>query len=190
MPDTIKDRSEHLFNEWKECRSSIERFDKIIVDIRKYGFTLLTGLLSADAFLFAKLPELSLEGKAAVSILMMVLIYALFMVDRYHEIFLRGAVQRAKVIESELELGLTTTISKVSEDTKTDTWGVKLYKWFIFASAVPPLATTVKFDLADVEAKWGFIIFMILVMFFFCGLIWRYDHLTRPDVKRKPRNSR
>lgn len=185
MPNAIKEGSGHLFDEWAECRNSIARFDKIIVDIRKYGFSLITGLLSADAFFFAKLPQLPPEGKAGVSVVMMMLIYALFLVDRYHEIFLRSTVKRAEVIESELMLNLTTTISNVSEDAGTDTSGAKLYKWFIVVSAVPALATTVKLELADIMAKGVFIIFMILEISFFLICILRYDHKTRPYVKGK-----
>ena len=38
--------------EWKECRSTIDRFDKILVDLRKTGFGFVTALVSAAAFLF------------------------------------------------------------------------------------------------------------------------------------------
>lgn len=58
MPDKEKERAEAVCNEWNECRCSIARFDTIIVDIRKYGFTLITGPLTADAFLFVKVSEL------------------------------------------------------------------------------------------------------------------------------------
>lgn|GEM_PF-4302790 len=33
-----------LINEWKESRLSIDRFDKITVDLRKYGFSITTRL--------------------------------------------------------------------------------------------------------------------------------------------------
>ena len=109
--------------EWKECRQSIDRFDKIIVDLRKYGFSLVTGLLTAVSFLFIGIHDLSPIGKVGISVLMMLLIYALFIVDRYHEVFLRCAAKRAEIIEGLLKFGLTKEISKYSNNANSDTWG-------------------------------------------------------------------
>ena len=49
----FSERRDYL--EWKECRSSIGRFDEAITSIRKYGFTLVTALLSADGYIYYKL---------------------------------------------------------------------------------------------------------------------------------------
>ena len=38
-----------LAEEWLECRVTIGRFDGYLADIRKYGFTLVTLLLTASA---------------------------------------------------------------------------------------------------------------------------------------------
>ena len=86
------------------------RFDKLIVDVRKYGFTLITGLLTASAFAFVKLDSLSVPDAAriGVSLVLMVLVLGLFTVDRYLEIFLRSAVTRARALETTLASGSPT----------------------------------------------------------------------------------
>lgn len=183
MSNTIKDDNQYLLEEWKECRASIDRFDGIIVDIRKYGFTLITGMLTADAFLFVKMSELSFTGKISISILTMVLVFALFVVDRYHEVFLRGAVQRAKEIEDTLrkklisDISLTCKISDLSEINKTDTWGARTYSIFIAASAIPSWTTTVENSL-NIKENMKLLIITIVAVLIFEALIWIY-HLTR-----------
>lgn len=183
MSNATKNDNQYLLEEWKECRASIDRFDGIIVDIRKYGFTLITGMLTADAFLFVKMSELSFTGKISISILTMVLVFALFIVDRYHEVFLRGAVQRAIEIEDTLRkklisnISLTSKIRYVSENKKTDTWGISTYSIFIAASAIPAWTTTIE-NLPDIKENMILLIVTIVFVFIFEALIWIY-HITR-----------
>lgn len=83
--------------EWQECRNTIGRLDSTIADFRKYGFTLVTGLITANAFLGQQTP-----GPAtmiAVPAAIMMLIAVLFAVDRYYTVLLSGAVERALDIE-------------------------------------------------------------------------------------------
>lgn len=176
MSNTEKDVNSYLFEEWKECRSSIARFDEIIIDIRKYGFTIITGLLSADAFLFAKVEELQPREKVVISIVMMALIFALFVVDRCYEVFLLGAVKRAKKIEDALGLGLSTDIQRLTEKAKTDSWGITLYILFIIVSIFPPLATTVEPNLEDIRANLSLIYVMVLATSIFLLLIFIYHY--------------
>ncbi len=178
MSNTEKDINSYLFEEWKECRSSIARFDEIIINIRKYGFTIITGLLSADAFLFAKVEGLQPREKAAISIVMMALIFSLFVVDRCYEVFLLGAVKRAKKIEEALGLGLSTDIQRLTEKARTDSWGITLYILFIIVSVFPPLATTVELNLDDMKANLGFICVMVLATIIFLALISKYHNLS------------
>ena len=91
-----------LMSEWSECRKSIERFDTTIVDLRKYGFTLVTLLITAEAYFFTSGEAMSFQSRAAASFVIMVLILALYIIDRCQENFLRGAVARACEIEQEL----------------------------------------------------------------------------------------
>src|SRR5947209_11264699 len=43
-------------DEWKECRATIDRFDKLLVDLRKTGFGIITGLVAAATYLFKDAP--------------------------------------------------------------------------------------------------------------------------------------
>ena len=121
------------YQEWIVCQESIRKFDEMILDIRKYGFTLLTVLLSADGFLYAK-TEISSNHALGIYLALMILIFGLFLVDRCHEVFLRGAVQRAHEIESELGMALSLRITKFCQHLHTATWGTSLYIFFCVAN--------------------------------------------------------
>jgi hypothetical protein len=101
--------------EWEECRRTIDRFDKLLVDIRKTAFGVITTLFSAFAFLFAltttatKVPP---GTKVAVFAVICLLIVSGYGVDRVHQIWLEVAVARAKDLEERLGFALTTNISK------------------------------------------------------------------------------
>jgi hypothetical protein len=84
-------------SEWQECRKTIGRLDTTIADLRKFGFSLVTILITASNFLGQqKLPD---EGKVSVAIALMALIAVLFAIDRYYTLLLNGAVERALDIE-------------------------------------------------------------------------------------------
>ena len=83
-------------HEWQECRLTVGRFDGYLADTRKYGFTLVTVLLTANALV---IPKDAPVDRPAASIVVMVLLLALFMIDNYYWVMLRAAVQRAKDLE-------------------------------------------------------------------------------------------
>ena len=83
-------------DEWQECRLTIGRFDGYLADTRKYGFTLVTVLLTANALVT---PANSPVDRPAASIVVLALLLALFMIDNYYWVMLRASVQRAKDLE-------------------------------------------------------------------------------------------
>ena len=83
--------------EWQECRKTIGRLDATIADFRKFGFSLVTVLITASSFLGQQVP--SFENKMSVSIAIMILIAVLFAIDRYYTLLLSGAVERALDLE-------------------------------------------------------------------------------------------
>jgi hypothetical protein len=96
--------------EWKECRQTIARFDTILIDLRKYGFTIITGLLTAGSFLGFNTPTASLQ--VGVIIVTMVLIVILYWMDIYYQNLLYGAVLRAIFLELfRLDRGLSKYVS-------------------------------------------------------------------------------
>jgi hypothetical protein len=92
--------SDGWFKEWSECRALIGRFDTILSDLRKYGFTLVTGLFTASALISGLSSTTTAPGDhAAVFIGIMVLVLVLFFIDTYYETLLNGAVERALDLE-------------------------------------------------------------------------------------------
>src|ERR1700720_3379176 len=87
--------------EWQQCRDTVGRLDSTLADLRKYGFTLVTGLMTAGALLAGKAndPTLDAPSKAAVTVGLMVLVTALFGIDRPFSVIQSGVVQRAMDIE-------------------------------------------------------------------------------------------
>jgi hypothetical protein len=107
------------FEDWQECRKTIGRFDTILEDLRKFGFSIITGLLGASGFLnFLGIPTSgaapAADASAAVFITVMVLVAALFSVDTYYSVLLSGAVERALDLEDKTSsrIKVTKTLSR------------------------------------------------------------------------------
>jgi hypothetical protein len=179
--DTIGSNNNKL-DEWKECRSSIARFDEAIRDIRKFGFTMLTGILSANSYLFVTITSFSYLEKFGISIITLLLIFALFRIDRYHEIYLMGAVQTALDLEEDIGYNLTKNISSNIRNATTDEWGSGLYFGFGIITILPPLVTTIALDIKNIEANLEFIIAMIATIMVFSIIFIYYDLVTRYKV--------
>ncbi|MDV3244291.1 MAG: hypothetical protein LYZ66_03835 [Nitrososphaerales archaeon] len=104
--------------EWQAAREVLKTFDDNLHDLRKYGFTFITALLTADSLL---LPYQLIVGgsqqtlhdnvKLAVLTVTLLLIVALQVIDRNYQVFLEAAATRAVIIERRLNLELTQTIS-------------------------------------------------------------------------------
>jgi hypothetical protein len=106
-PDPITTGDDLRLQDWKECRTTAGRLDTILVDLRKVGFSIITGLLTASAFLnFLGVPTKSgsdpgTDVSAVVFITVMVLVAALFSADTYYQVLLSGAVERAMDLEAQ-----------------------------------------------------------------------------------------
>jgi len=110
-----KDSANHLA-EWKQARDVLKHFDEKLHDLRKYGFTFLTGLLAVESILIPtsfvttieKIPD---SAKFAIFTVTLILIIALHLLDRNYVVFQQAANTRAKVLERELNLELSEIIS-------------------------------------------------------------------------------
>jgi hypothetical protein len=87
---------------WQEARGTTARFDGYLVNIRMYGFTLVTVLLTANALVTTGNPAVD---RPAASIVIMALVLALFMLDNYYWELLRGAVTTTRALEDEAPEG-------------------------------------------------------------------------------------
>ena len=113
-----------VFEEWKECRFSIDRFDKILVDLRKTGFGFVTVLVSAAAYVFTGKHQ---TENAAIAAMIALLVTTLYLFDYKHQVWLRETVIYAKSLETELGYKLTTILSDKFDATKSGALGLWLY---------------------------------------------------------------
>lgn len=94
-----------FIEEWKTATSTSQEFDKMLVDLRKYGFSIITGLITAGSFLglsFDKstlLPAASSVIHIGVINVTMFLVVILFWLDIYYQNLLYGSVFRTRFLE-------------------------------------------------------------------------------------------
>ena len=98
----------------------------------------------------------------------MLLILGLFRVDRFHSVFLRAAVSRAKTLEKMLEMEVSNQISIYSGKCKTATWGNWLYisfcvaNWFLLAGVVLELSSYAELKQSYAANRWLVIISTVI----------------------------
>jgi hypothetical protein len=135
-----------LFDEMAECRTTIGRVDGSLEDLRKYGFSLITTLLTASGIAAGVTHTGSVLPVAAGTIIFLVLV--LFGLDMYYYVVLSGAVERSMDLEvaSTQRVRITTTISGYATSTHSVTAVFVMYSVFV------GLATFVGFVGGDTTA--------------------------------------
>lgn len=139
---------ELLESEWKEARASIDRFDKISADLRKYGFSLITFLITASSIAFEATGLKSPLPLLIAPFSIMILICGLFLADRYYEVLLLACVLRSRQLEDTsqeileryfsgnvyLRLNLTTFLEDNVQKTNARLFSFLIYLLFLAAS--------------------------------------------------------
>jgi hypothetical protein len=100
------------FDELAACRNAIDRMDQLLEDLRKYGFSLITALLTASGIAAGITHAGSVLPVAAATT--MFLVIALFGIDMYYHVMLSAAVERSmdlEVASAPPVIRVTTTIS-------------------------------------------------------------------------------
>ena len=118
----------HIEQEWAECRTTIGRFDGIIADLRKYGFSLVTLLLTASALITS---GNVVADRVASSSVVIVLIVVLFTMDRYWWGLLRVAVERAGQLEDILGMQLSKSLGEIARKTHNTRAATLAYMAFV-----------------------------------------------------------
>jgi hypothetical protein len=138
-------------DEWEECRKTIDRFDKILVDLRKNAFGVIGTVFSAAAVLFgypqgngaigiAVIPSV----KIAIFVVVSLLLVSAFGIDRVHQIWLEETVEHAKTLEGVIGFRLTRRISERFTASHAGLIWPTLYiallfmGWLIFFAALGP----------------------------------------------------
>lgn len=119
-------------DEWKECRATIDRCDKILVDLRKTGFGFVTAVVGVAAYVFSNSNEFA--PKAALLCMLVVLIVTLYLVDLAHQTWLGVAVKRAEELERRLSFSITQNISSGFAASRAVGLGFTLYLVLLFAT--------------------------------------------------------
>jgi hypothetical protein len=108
--DNCKEDYTNYSEEWVKAREATDKFDGNLFDLRKYGFSLITGLITAGSFLGFSTPTQLIQ--VGVIIVTMGLIIILYWLDIYHQSLLYGAVFRTRFLEIfRLNRGLSIYIS-------------------------------------------------------------------------------
>lgn len=89
-----------LYGEWKESRSSIDRFDKITVDLRKYGFSFIALIISSSSIIFDAARVQNPLPLIIVPIVIALLTLSLFLADSYYQVLLLATILHAKHLEN------------------------------------------------------------------------------------------
>ncbi len=176
--------------EWQECRSTIGRLDTNLVDLRKYSFTVITALITASGFLGGQQSPSALTKDAvttAVSATIMVLIVALFAVDRFYVVVQAAAVERALDIEGpEIDAHemtknqLTQVISVAASNLKSVYVIPVLYNLLLFATLI--LAFGKLGRSSDLIVGGFFGVGLVLIWGYFGFSEWKYKTASwRPD---------
>ena len=149
--------------EWDSAREVLDRFDERLHDLRKYGFSFITGLLSVDA-LFAAPSTIPLSWKLAALIATLCLIVSLNLVDRNYRVLQLAATIDAQFLERGNEMNLTQTISRIYDDAHVKfffqtvyimfTLATLLLGWFILAGKSYYLLLLVGFGVAMYGFAW------------------------------------
>jgi ElaB/YqjD/DUF883 family membrane-anchored ribosome-binding protein len=157
-------------DEWKECRSTIDRFDKLLVDLRKTGFGFVTTLVGAAAFIFQ---GSTLAVKGPVLCMLVLLIVTLYLIDRVHQAWLLETVELAQRLEARLQYRITTQIGSKFKGRDATILGILLYVVLlvitgaIFWFAIPPEeALTGGHRMIIVGALGGALLIMIVSPYF------------------------
>jgi hypothetical protein len=160
-------------DEWKACRGILGDYDGRLHELRKYGFSFLTALLSAESILIPSIPSLVASGKVlpdsikcTVLIVNLMLIVLLRLMDRNYQVFQSAAASRALVRERTLNFELTEVISQRYDDNYVRQYVTVLYG--AFTGGVLFLGLSV-LDLnylfmGILGVAWGVALFLILIL--------------------------
>ena len=151
-----------LLKEWEQARDVLKTFDDRIHDLRKYGFTFVTGLFTIEGILLpfvSSAPSSTITPIAKFGVLAAttLLIIVLRWFDGNYQGFLYGASLRAIVIERFLNLEITDEISVRYEIEKL--WIPKIVLYAGFEGAVFILAWALLPDFLSLSS--GYIYFFV-----------------------------
>src|SRR4030095_3933400 len=100
------------FQEWKECNEKIAKFDNILIDLRKYGFTVASSLMTAGSFLGLQTHTQFQPFQIVIIFATMALVAVLYWLDIYYQTILAAIILRTQVLEKKLSFGIDIYVSR------------------------------------------------------------------------------
>jgi len=139
-PAKAKDGESDAHDEWKTARETIGTYDDRIHDIRKYGISFITALLTAQSLLTASTTIFEDNVKIGILLVTLVLLVTLRQMERVYQLRQKAVALRAVILERALNIELTETITERSKSFHM-TWRISLiYISFAVADFVLGLA--------------------------------------------------
>jgi SAM-dependent methyltransferase len=130
----------------------IGRFDEYLLNLRRYGFTLATIMIGADAY-FVGSDDMPSWVKAGAVIVVMMLIFALFLLDEHIKILQGAAVERASKIESNLGLNLSVSLQRTNKARVVRHSGTLTYLFFLAAACTIGTVSVITTTLQEGESS-------------------------------------
>ena len=157
MPKSSPD----LGDEWKECRQTISRFDGILSDTRKYGFTLVTVLLTANALVTTANPVVD---RTAASIVVMALLLVLYLIESYYNDLLVATASRAIALEGDHD-HISGRLSSVASRQQVKILIQAVYVLFVIVAGGIAAVSVVTAS----RSPWGGLIALVVAAFIVLG---------------------
>jgi len=173
-----KDQANHL-KEWEITRELMAFFDGKLHDIRKYGFTFVTALLTVEGIVLLQTKfAWSDASKLAAFGVTMLLIVALYLIDQNYKFYQRAANTRALVLERNLNLELSETITYRYRSKAINIRVLVLYLVFVWSVAALGVAGLYKDD-SYVAGLIGIAVIATLlsVRIFRLGITYKHEYL-------------
>jgi len=98
-------------SEWQAARDVLDKFDERLHDLRKIGFSFITGLLTVDSLL----ATIANSWKLAALVATLFLIVPLDLIDRNYRVLMTAASIRAEILEKRSRMDLTQSITRMVE---------------------------------------------------------------------------
>src|SRR5713226_2547591 len=173
------------FQEWQEARNIIARFDNNLHDLRKFGFSFITALLTANAILTTTLSS-SAPGYVKLGVLLITLglFVALRQLDQHYRLFQGAAVRRSIILERRLNVELTEEITNYySLSSPKVNWWKNVERFYLgFLVLTLGLGITILYDGSNLLASTMEIIVLVVGVLVAGYLISRIRSQQLPEV--------
>jgi uncharacterized membrane protein YccF (DUF307 family) len=116
--------------EWKACLDQANTYEGNLNDLRKYGFTLITGIATAGSFLGFDKSNAPIQ--VGIVIANMVLVGILYWLEQHYQNYLSGALVTGKVLEIRLRRSLISNVFEMNWGRSTLA-GAWIYIGFLIA---------------------------------------------------------